>query len=66
MSGQRAEVILIDRDAPISEQIEFLASELTSKKPSKSLVSVAPRAILITHSFATLQQASERESFSRL
>ena len=31
INGQ--EVILIDRDAPISEQIEFLASELTSKNP---------------------------------
>jgi hypothetical protein len=31
VNGQ--EVILIDRDAPISEQIEFLASELTSKNP---------------------------------
>jgi hypothetical protein len=31
VNGQ--EVILIDRDAPISEQIEYLASELTSKNP---------------------------------
>jgi hypothetical protein len=31
VNGQ--EVILIDRDAPLSEQIEFLASELTSKNP---------------------------------
>ena len=31
INGQ--EVILIDRDAPISEQIEFLVSELTSKNP---------------------------------
>ena len=29
VNGQ--EVILIDRDAPISEQIEFLVAELTSK-----------------------------------
>jgi hypothetical protein len=29
LNGQ--EVILIDRDAPISEQIEFLAAELTTK-----------------------------------
>lgn len=27
------EVILIDRDASISEQIEFLAAELTSQNP---------------------------------
>jgi hypothetical protein len=33
VNGQ--EVILIDRDAPISEQIEFLASELTSKNPEE-------------------------------
>jgi hypothetical protein len=31
VNGQ--EVILIDRDVPISEQIEYLASELTSKNP---------------------------------
>jgi hypothetical protein len=31
INGQ--EVILIDRDAPISEQIEFLASELNLQNP---------------------------------
>jgi hypothetical protein len=31
VNGQ--EVILIDRDAPISEQIEFLASELDLQNP---------------------------------
>lgn len=31
VNGQ--EIILIDRDAPISEQIEFLASELTATNP---------------------------------
>jgi proline racemase len=31
VNGQ--EVILIDRDAPISEQIEFLASELNLQNP---------------------------------
>jgi hypothetical protein len=31
VNGQ--EVILIDRDAPISEQIEFLASELNLSNP---------------------------------
>jgi hypothetical protein len=29
-------VILIDRDAPISEQIEFLAAELTTQSPENS------------------------------
>jgi hypothetical protein len=29
-------VILIDRDAPISEQIEFLAAELTTQSPKNS------------------------------
>lgn len=33
VNGQ--EIILIDRDAPISEQIEFLASELTATNPQK-------------------------------
>ena len=31
VNGQ--DVILLDRDAPMSEQIEFLASELSSKNP---------------------------------
>jgi type II secretory pathway pseudopilin PulG len=31
VNGQ--EIILIDRDAPISEQIEFLASELSATNP---------------------------------
>lgn len=30
------EVILIDRDAPISEQIDFLAAELTASRPEDS------------------------------
>jgi hypothetical protein len=33
VNGQ--EIILIDRDAPISEQIEFLAAELTATNPQK-------------------------------
>jgi hypothetical protein len=33
VNGQ--EIILIDRDAPISEQIEFLASELTATNRQK-------------------------------